>query len=36
MYQIELKKGIQPEDSEEVIHTLKQFNPEAVGETQSG
>lgn len=36
MYQIELKKGIQPQDSEDVTNMLRQFNPEALNESQSG
>ena len=35
MYQIELKKGIIPQDSEDIVHVLKLFNPEAVEEAHT-
>jgi len=34
MYQIELKKGIPPRDSEDTIHLLKRFNPDALKQSK--
>lgn len=36
MYQIELKKGIAPRDSEDTLALLRRFNPEALNEDQGG
>ncbi len=35
IYQIELKKGIQPKDGEDTITLLRRFNPEAVNEEKA-
>jgi radical SAM protein with 4Fe4S-binding SPASM domain len=36
MYQIELKQGIQPVDSEDTVALLKRFNPDALKERPTG
>jgi len=36
MYQIELAKGIMPQDNEETMALLKRFNPDAVKESKAG